>query len=445
MVPTPELAGPMIRMTDLDRALWNLVHEWWLMSNRPLRRVLKADLQAVIVQGRKDIPWLAELPAQASNAVAKRYWSAWERCWSGVSGPPRFHSRGKTRPSFDIPQARDLNLNRTSSKFAVVQVPKVGKVTIRYHRPVPVGSRITGARVTNDRGRWTLVLRVEMPRPMPVIEEEARPAVGFDRGVVIPLAGSDGTTFSHPDWLTSGEKRHLLCLERQSARQRHARWERSGGQGKGTIGKNERKTYDAIARMRAKAARRRRDWRHQTSRIIAENCSVAVFEDLSITNMTSSAKGTAVEHGTNVKAKSGLNRSILNEGWVALLDLVRYKMADNGGTALTVPAQNTSLTCHSCGSTMPGQRKNQALFQCGATDCGWSGNADFNAACNIVNRAVSRGLVPTPSAGTVDDARSGYEQVKRPGPLSPVGTEAPLQQDGPRKREHRLSQRTVAA
>jgi len=40
-------------------------------------------------------------------------------------------------------------------------------------------------------------------------------------------------------------------------------------------------------------------------------------------------------------------------------------------------------------------------------------------------RAVSGGLVPTLSAGIVDDARSRYELEERPGTTSPVGTEAP--------------------
>ena len=139
--------------------------------------------------------------------------------------------------------------------------------------------------------------------------------------------------------------------------------------------------------------------------------------------------------GTHVAAKSGLNRVILNEGWSKLLDLTRYKMADNGGAVVTVPAPFTSQTCHICGSATPGQRKNQALFVCGNADCGWTGNADFNAACNILMRAVSRGLVPTLSAGTVDNARSRYEPEKRPDVMPSVGTEAPLKSGGPRKRK----------
>lgn len=261
----------------------------------------------------------------------------------------------------------------------------------------------------------------------------------------MPLVGSDGTEFHHPGWLSAREKYHLLRLERHGARQRHARWDRSGGTGKGRIGTNERKTYDAIARLQAKAARRRKDWHHQTSKLISDKYRLVAFEALPITQMTRSAKGSAEEPGRNVRAKAGLNRSILNEGWATLLDLVRYKMAENGGIVITVPASHTSLTCHLCGSTAPRQRKSQALFVCGNPECGWKGNADFNAANNVINRAVSGGLVPTPSSGTVDDARSGYEPEERPDSVSPVETEVPSKSDGPRKRENRLGQRTVVA
>ncbi len=113
----------------------------------------------------------------------------------------------------------------------------MGAVKIRYHRPILVGTRVTGARVINDYGRRTLALRMELPKPALRSSVESRPVVGFDRGVAILLAGSDGTEFTHSDWLTPGEQRHLRYLERKGARQRHARWDRSGGRGKGKIGK----------------------------------------------------------------------------------------------------------------------------------------------------------------------------------------------------------------
>lgn len=40
-----------------------------------------------------------------------------------------------------------------------------------------------------------------------------------------------------------------------------------------------------------------------------------MLENLKISNMSKSAKGTIENPGKNVKAKSGLNRSILDQGW----------------------------------------------------------------------------------------------------------------------------------
>lgn len=38
-------------------------------------------------------------------------------------------------------------------------------------------------------------------------------------------------------------------------------------------------------------------------------------EDLQVSNMSKSAKGTVEAPGTNVAQKSGLNRAILDQGW----------------------------------------------------------------------------------------------------------------------------------
>jgi putative transposase len=40
-----------------------------------------------------------------------------------------------------------------------------------------------------------------------------------------------------------------------------------------------------------------------------------MIEDLKVSHMSRSAKGTMEEMGKNVSQKSGLNRSILDQGW----------------------------------------------------------------------------------------------------------------------------------
>jgi transposase len=52
---------------------------------------------------------------------------------------------------------------------------------------------------------------------------------------------------------------------------------------------------------------------------IARRFDVIRVEDLTISNMTHSAKGTIEQPGRNVAAKSGLNREISKSGWGLLV------------------------------------------------------------------------------------------------------------------------------
>ncbi|QUX30373.1 hypothetical protein KGD83_07555 [Nocardiopsis akebiae] len=93
------------------RALWNLLHAWWTMSSEN-RRVSLKDADAAIRQARKDLPWLAVLPAQAAQQVLKAYFRAWQNCWAGRTGPPVFKARLRARMCVDVPQGRGLNIER---------------------------------------------------------------------------------------------------------------------------------------------------------------------------------------------------------------------------------------------------------------------------------------------------------------------------------------------
>ncbi|MCJ8316189.1 transposase [Idiomarina sp.] len=66
------------------------------------------------------------------------------------------------------------------------------------------------------------------------------------------------------------------------------------------------------------------------------------IEDLRVSNLSKSAKGDTEEHGKSVKAKSGLNKSILDQGWHEFRRQLEYKQLWNGGLVVAVPAQYTS-------------------------------------------------------------------------------------------------------
>ncbi|MGP8039857.1 transposase, partial [Escherichia coli] len=70
-----------------------------------------------------------------------------------------------------------------------------------------------------------------------------------------------------------------------------------------------------IQRLHSRIANIRRDYLHKVTTTVSKNHAMIVIEDLKVSNMSKSAAGTVSQPGRNVRAKSGLNRSILDQGW----------------------------------------------------------------------------------------------------------------------------------
>ncbi|MFF2520117.1 RNA-guided endonuclease InsQ/TnpB family protein [Streptomyces sp. NPDC058086] len=416
------LTPAQVRVIDdqahVSRTMWNLLHDWWTMLPKHKRSLARAD--AAIRQARKDLDWLAVLPAQAAQAVLKAYFQAWKNCWDGRADAPHFKSRIRSVMSVDIPQGRDLNIVRVHRRWGMVNLPKVGRVRFRWTRDLPVGkratkdSRITGARLVKGALGWHIAFRVQILEVEPEPHQGAE--VGIDAGVNLPLALSDGNHFDHgrparlPDktadrdkWLNREEKAKLRFLEQRAAHRKSFRKKRERSSNR------LRNTYDQIKQLRATATRRAVDWQHKTTTRIAEQYGTVVVEQLNITNMVKSARGTIEEPGKNVAQKAGLNRSIGQEAWGRMGTMLMYKLAHRGGTLHKVPAPGTSLRCSACGFTTPGSREGQATFVCKNSGCGFEANADWNAARNILH-LYRIGHVAIPAAGRC--SRQARKRVK---------------------------------
>jgi transposase len=148
--------------------------------------------------------------------------------------------------------------------------------------------------------------------------------------------------------------------------------------------------------LRARGADRRKDWAEKLSTDLARRFDVIRVEDLRVRNMTRSAAGTIAEPGRNVRAKAGLNRGILANGWGLLAQRLEYKAP---GRVEKVKAAYTSQRCSACGTTDREARESQAVYRC--RSCGHAGNADTNAARNI-------------AAGHAVNARGGAGVMARP-------------------------------
>ena len=128
-------------------------------------------------------------------------------------------------------------------------------------------------------------------------------------------------------------------------------------------------------------------------------------EALRIRNMTASAKGTVEAPGKNVRAKAGLNRSILEQRWGIMLSQLRYKAEWAGAKVVEVDPSYTSQTCSNCGVVCRANRRGK-LYSC--STCGVRLDADVNAAVNISAAWVDHARAETLSYGSAGWATTPY-------------------------------------
>jgi len=323
-----------------------------------------------------DTSWLADSPSQALQQSLKDLERAYVNFFAKRADFPRFKKKGM-RDSFRYPQPAQIKLDEVNNR---IFLPKLG--WLRYRNSRNIQGDIRNATVSLKAGRWFVSIQTEreVNKPLP----EATSAIGIDVGIARFATFSDG---SHLAPLNSF-KRHERALRK--AQQSLSRKEK--------FSSNWRKAKRKVQRLHARIGNARHDYLHKATTAISQNHAMVCIEDLQVRNMSKSASGTSEAPGRNIRAKSGLNKAILDQGWFEFRRQLQYKLDWNGGMLIAVPPQNTSRTCPACGYVSKDNRQTQAGFVC--VECGYENNADVVGAINIlragharlaceVNRAVS--------------------------------------------------------
>ncbi len=311
---------------------------------------------------------------------------------------------GGRRAAFRIPNARGI-------KDGPAFFP--GYLKIEYHRPLPDDALVNAVRVKRDlAGRFWIFLQVETEK---VKEPAATGAVGIDRGIVNTAVLSDGRVFDVPS-LTEGERKRLLRLRQQMARQRrvnrcpdksacaaHSCWKTS---------KRYQRAKTEHARLLARAGFRAADAEHKASRVLADEFSLVVVEDLGNLKSSRSARGTAESPGTRVAQKTGLNREQRANRWGSLEQRIAEKTAIE-----KVNPRYTSQTCSACGIVDKSFRSGKS-FRCG--NCGLRMDADHNAAVNILARSSNGAALALSARGDLCGPQAQGTSVNRETPTSLV-------------------------
>jgi putative transposase len=353
------------------RFVWNLATEqqsWW----RPGRASAPgySAQAAQLTEARAEFGWLADGSQMVQQQALRDFAQALTNFFAGTHGRPSWRKAGQNE-GFRIVALKPGHVRRLSRHVGEAWVPKAGWVRFRWSRAVPTARSY---RVTCDRsGRWHIAFAA-IPEPVP--GPGTGEIVGIDRGVAVSAALSTGELLHCPN-LRHNERVRLRQLQRKLARSRRY--------------SNRRRVKAAIAKLRACEADRRKDWAEKISTDLARRFDVIRIEDLRITNMTGSARGTLIEPGRRVRQKSSLNRGILASGWGMLARRLDDKAP---GRVQRVSPAFTSQRCSACGTVDGRSRESQADFRC--RSCGYACNADVNAARNIAagHAVTARGRSP---------------------------------------------------
>lgn len=330
--------------------------------------VPRYETMAKWVTAWKRIPeteWLKEAYTDNLQQKLKDLDTAWQRYFKkvGGAGRPQFKKKGRSRDSVrfvNFAKYCALDGNR-------VKLPAgIGWVKFRQSRNIL--GEIKNCTVGFEGGHWFISFQTEREVEQPL--STATSAVGVDMGIERFATLSDGT-YCAP---LNSFKRHQDALRKsQQAMSRKTKFS-----------SNWKKAKARVQRIHSQIANVRRDYLHKASTTISKNHAMVCIEDLKVANMSASAAGTAEKSGRNVRAKSGLNKAILDQGWFEFRRQLDYKLAWNGGWLIAVPAHNTSRTCPCCGHVSKDNRKTQAHFKC--VQCGYENNADVVGAINVLRR-----------------------------------------------------------
>ncbi|MGL6071113.1 RNA-guided endonuclease InsQ/TnpB family protein, partial [Craterilacuibacter sp.] len=270
--------------------------------------------------------WLKEAAVHPLQHALKDLERAYKNFFEKRADFPRFKRKGQS-DSFRYPDPKQIKLDQANSR---IFLPKLG--WLRYRNSRESMGELRNVTVSLRAGKWfvSIQTRREVEQPIP-----KGGAVGIDMGIARFATLSDGSYLAP---LNSFKRHETALCKAQRAMSRKTKF--SG---------NWKKAKARVQRIYSRIGNARRDYLHKTTTTISQNHAMVCIEDLQVRNMSKSAAGTTEQPGRNVRAKSGLNKAILDQGWFEFRRQLDYKLAWHGGHLIAVPPRNTSRTCPCCG------------------------------------------------------------------------------------------------
>ncbi len=361
------------------RHLYNRALQERIETHQAGRKINYYDQQAQIPGFKEERPWYKSIYGQSLYDCLQRLDNAFKaffrRCKTGEKpGFPKFKKRGDWNSITYAPAYKMAGGGIPVN--GLLNVPKIGKIKIVYHRPMSDDSKIKTMIIKNDGGKWFACFSVEMNLDIEP-KQGFSAAVGIDMGLKDFVYTSAGARVPAPKHLSKSLKK-LARLQRRLSRtkKRTAKWY---------------KLLRAVQRVYFRIRCQRNDFLHKAANSILDKYDLVAIEDLNIKQMTRRPEpvpdGAGGHLQNGAKQKSRLNQGINDAGWFQFRLFLEYKAIAQGKQIIPVPPAYTSQKCSECGAIV----KKALSVRTHRCECGYTANRDLNAARNILAAAL-RGL-----------------------------------------------------
>ncbi|MBC7113139.1 MAG: IS200/IS605 family element transposase accessory protein TnpB [Candidatus Methanomethyliales bacterium] len=290
--------------------------------------------------------------------------------------------KGKLKPNKEYPLILRRDVYRANTKLTPywLKIPVYGvkggiNVPIKTHEPITDDMVCREAKMIRKDNEWFVYITVERE----VDERTPKSILAIDLGIrwIATTVNSNNPKPKFYGMELRRVKGHFFWLRRTLSL---------------------KKAYKAIKKVGHKERRAVNDILHKISKAIVnealENDSIIVLGDLKGIRRNGEGKGRR------------FNRK-LNNGfpYYKLSQYIEYKARWLGIKVIKVNERNTSKVCHRCG--FKGLRVG-SLFKC--PNCGYTCNADYNGAMNILKRAM--GYMPIAGAALTQPT-TRYDETLR--------------------------------
>ena len=350
------------------------------LKDRPDFYSQKRDL----VNSKKRFPEYKQLPSHTLQDVIARVEKTFDRWLSGDgngkrSGKPRFKGQGRYR-SIAFPDP--VKPEHINGQF--IQLPKIGKLKLILHRPIPDGFKVKTAAITKKVDGYYVTLSLQ-DSSVPVMTPDVPDldnTIGIDMGLKSFLTEDSGVEVAIPQHYRKAEKR-LKRLQRSLSRRKK--------------GSNRRKkAIKRVGKAHLKVSNTRKDFHYKTAKKLLSHGKHIAHEKLNIRGI----------------ARTRMAKSTHDAGWGQFLQILSIKAERAGLLAIAVNPNGTTQNCSGCGTKVPKELKDR-LHVC--PECGLTLDRDHNAAINIKYLAVGH------SAGKAQVTSYAIAGVTEKPALYPIG------------------------